>query len=1444
MRALLRLLVLSFALLAGQAYAACTSPAGAAGRMVYAGNFNTMAYCNGTNWVSMAGGVSVTVTGGGATPAGSSNDIQFNSSGALGADTGNFTYSSGLLKVGSISASSIYVTGTTGTISSTYDYSKYVSSTQGTFGSIGSGLINATGISITTNQTSVTTLYASGKVGVGVAAPADTMHVYSNTAGSLGLTVENHNSANGTYARLILTNDAANTAGLLLGSSGNAGYVGANGLAVGTFNSGALGLYTNNALRLYISSTSNLIGIGTSTPSATLDVIGSISATNVNATSAAGTVSATYGYFTYISATNGLGAGASNGDRITSGTTASATAMIANSATGIISITNLGVGTGYFNSNGVLTVPGISATANLTSVTTLYASSGTTVGGDLTVSSTALYVSASNGRVGIGTNTPVNTLDVSGTSRFRAQVAITAGSSSANAAFIINNAANNLNLFYVRGDGNVGIGGSAPGAKLVVSDNASALPPPYLASAASLHVAQFAAVDGSSTRIMIDSFGTGALSNIDFRKADGTAAAPSALQANDQIGNIAMFGYGATGYSTTTRGYVGMFAAQNWSDTVQGTYMTFATTTSGTAGVAERMRIDALGNIGINTTAPNATLDVNGTISASNVYVTGTSAGTGVVSATYGYFKYISATNGGGGAPTPAGVSGSLQFNGAGTLAGNNQFLVSGTTLNPELWVSGTDVPLLYLNNNSATNSTTIVRFASRGRQIMGLGTDFNANGGQNFWVHDYIGGGTPLFIDGTGNVGISTTSPVAKLDVNGTISATAIQVKTFSATCTSGISGTIRYNNVSNTMEYCTGSAWLNLGPSATTPVSFSAAKTGTGQTVAASTWTKIALNTVTFDPNSNFVACTTNCTSGAQTVGQSRYTPTVPGKYLFTGSVYCSGAVSCYAAIYKNGAAAAMSGNNGGTSEVIIPVTAILDMNGTGDYVELWGDNGGTLVNASAVYTYLHGVLLSPQGSGGGGTATPAGSTADVQFNSSGALAADTGNFTYASSVLKAPTVSATTISGTYHYGSYVSATTGTFGTIGSGLINATGISITTNQTSVTTLYASKPVTLASDLTVSTSVLYVSASSGNVGIGTATPSTALTVVGGQTGYFGKVCLGSSAYFGLAINNSGSADCTHYTLMGDGATATLINVPSGGYVAIGVNNGQQLQVASTGLVGIGTASPNAKLDVIGTISASNVYVTATTGTVSATNGYFKTISTTSLIVSGSTWGGGPTMTANWPDAILCVGGTGSTYLYPMQAAGGSPTYVASFGPNYLQITYNSNGTYNSSSQSNWGSGSTYWSSCSGTSIATLYTNGAAFNFVNGITATSSQRFKHDITTLTGGLGEVMAMRPVSFIYNKSFAAYDQKPHVGFVAEEIAQIDPRLVTFEGGSSTIVHGVQYENITAVLAAAVQELKSLFDGDHADIARLKADNDNLRAVVQKQGQDFETYKRAHP
>ena len=87
----------------------------------------------------------------------------------------------------------------------------------------------------------------------------------------------------------------------------------------------------------------------------------------------------------------------------------------------------------------------------------------------------------------------------------------------------------------------------------------------------------------------------------------------------------------------------------------------------------------------------------------------------------------------------------------------------------------------------------------------------------------------------------------------------------------------------------------------------------------------------------------------------------------------------------------------------------------------------------------------------------------------------------------------------------------------------------------------------------------------------------------------------------------------------------------------------------------------------------------------------------------------------------------------------------------------------------------------------------------------STLRFKHDIATLssTSTLAEVLALRPVSFVYNEDIRPHDRTTHVGFVAEEVNEIDPRLVQYEEDGVTPI-GLQYGNFAALLVGATQEL----------------------------------------
>jgi hypothetical protein len=113
--------------------------------------------------------------------------------------------------------------------------------------------------------------------------------------------------------------------------------------------------------------------------------------------------------------------------------------------------------------------------------------------------------------------------------------------------------------------------------------------------------------DGSNPRIMLDANGGAPIFN--FRRAAGTLASPTALQLNNAIGSFGCIGYGATGYSAAPRINLSMSAAENWTDSAQGTYFAFETTAIGAASRAERMRITDVGNIKIGGTASRGTTE-------------------------------------------------------------------------------------------------------------------------------------------------------------------------------------------------------------------------------------------------------------------------------------------------------------------------------------------------------------------------------------------------------------------------------------------------------------------------------------------------------------------------------------------------------------------------------------------------------------------------------------------------------------------------------------------------------------------------------------------------------------------------------------------------------------------------------------------------------------------
>jgi trimeric autotransporter adhesin len=405
------------------------------------------------------------------------------------------------------------------------------------------------------------------------------------------------------------------------------------------------------------------------------------------------------------------------------------------------------------------------------------------------------------------------------------------GSASTNVGLYATASGGTNNYAAILNGGNVGIGTAAPGTSLVVSKNAANLPAAQSAGT----VMQLGAADNSGARIQLDGFGAGVGNALVLRMARGTAASPTATQAGDELGRIVGEGYGTTGYSSFTGSVAGIAfgAADNWTDTDQGTYLAFLTAANGGTTASERMRIDQNGNVGIGTATPANLLTVNGSSSSRIIASTtnANSSGIGEVSANNDNGNYIEmlafgsayasvpAQNAGaivaskgltfetdaststGGADGIAFLTGGYSNAAAAYISSGGNVGIGTTAPGYALTVAGNGValygdPTHYMTwtYNGAFNFTATGTGADSGFNT-GLGATYFRDGVSNLWNYGTIAkwGASPAAFDtgltrnaagvlevdnGTAGtlatlvasrVGIGTTTPGAVLEVNGT---------------------------------------------------------------------------------------------------------------------------------------------------------------------------------------------------------------------------------------------------------------------------------------------------------------------------------------------------------------------------------------------------------------------------------------------------------------------------------------------------------------------------------------------------------------------------------------------------------------------------------------------------------------------------------------------------
>lgn len=156
---------------------------------------------------------------------------------------------------------------------------------------------------------------------------------------------------------------------------------------------------------------------------------------------------------------------------------------------------------------------------------------------------------------------------------------------------------NASNFFWDNVNTRLGIHTNIPDATFtVMSETQTAVPTGALPSGTDVHII---GANNAETRITQDAFGAGNYPAFTGRHSRGTAASPTATQADDVLSQFTGRGYGASAYNSASTGILQFAAAENFTNTAQGTYASFRLTATGAASPAEVLRVGPVGQIGV-----------------------------------------------------------------------------------------------------------------------------------------------------------------------------------------------------------------------------------------------------------------------------------------------------------------------------------------------------------------------------------------------------------------------------------------------------------------------------------------------------------------------------------------------------------------------------------------------------------------------------------------------------------------------------------------------------------------------------------------------------------------------------------------------------------------------------------------------------------------------------
>ena len=331
----------------------------------------------------------------------------------------------------------------------------------------------------------------------------------------------------------------------------------------------------------------------------------------------------------------------------------------------------------------------------------------------------------------------------------------------------------------------------------------------------------------------------------------------------------------------------------------------------------------------------------------------------------------------------------------------------------------------------------------------------------------------------------------------------------------------------------------------------------------------------------------------------------------------------------------------------------------------------------------------------------------------------------------------------------------------------------------------------------------------SGNVGIGTSSPSSKLEVYD-ATSAVARVTAGTEIF---EIRNTGSE--------------VRLAVVSADPMTFRTSNVEAMRIDSSGNVGIGTSSPSTYGKFAVQTQTSNAPTVAITGSGlnPQLNHYINDSTAVLRNLNQIQFVTGSSDISNYQGYMTfsTMGSAGGTISERMRIDASGNLRVGTTSGNADARTTIAQGSTDSSPCIDYQKGSATTTTaqvyarffCNGGSTATgsITANGVS---AATFTAYSDRRLKENIVDLPSQLNNIMSLRPVEFDY-KGYSSGDGH-QIGFIAQEVQSVYPDLVA-EGDNGMLTLSDMNKN-DARLIKAIQELKAIVDAQAARIAALEA------------------------